>query len=85
MKLLVMGNERIAIPELLFHPSDMDAKTTQAGLVEMIVRSVEAAATGAAWNPHSDVDVEGAIRRQLYENVHLMGGSSQFPGLVDRL
>jgi len=60
---ITIGSERFIIPELLFNPSLHNIESES--IVEGIINVVES------------VDVD--IRRDLFRNIFLMGGSSQFP------
>ncbi|KAJ5070276.1 actin-7-related [Anaeramoeba ignava] len=64
-----IGNERLKCPEMLFNPSLNGIE--EKGIHEIIYESI------------SKCDVD--IRRFLYGNIILSGGSSQFPGFADRL
>ena len=64
-----VSNECIAVPELLFYPSDVGIE--QGGLGAAIVESVTACAE--------------YMHALLYEHIIVLGGSSQFPGLIERL
>lgn len=66
---LVLANERISIPELLFSPSNVGIQ--QMGLAEGIVHSVSS--TPSQMHPH------------LYSNIVLTGGNCLFPGFKQRL
>ncbi|CAN8064393.1 unnamed protein product [Agarophyton chilense] len=68
-QMLKMNNERIAIPEILFTPSDIGLH--QAGLAETIFQAVEAC-------PEH-------VRGDLYENIILTGGNCLFPNFRERL
>lgn len=68
-QVLVMNNERMSIPELLFTPSD--AGISQGGVAEMIHESVLAA-------PEE-------FRAELYANIVLVGGNCLFQNFADRL
>ena len=68
-QVLKLGNERIAVPEVLFNPSDIGIE--QAGLAECIVQSVEAC--------------QYEMRDALYGNIVLTGGTSLFPNMAARL
>eukprot|EP00736_Rhodelphis_marinus_P013264 Rmarinus@m.16278 len=68
-QVLVMNSERIAIPEVLFHPSDVGLG--QAGVAEAAVQAVEA--------------TPQALHSSLYGNVLLIGGSSAFEGYKGRI
>ena len=67
--ILKLGSERFSIPELFFHPRDVGLN--QPGLAEMVLKSLSKVPTGL-W----------AI---MLANVYVVGGSSLFPGYVDRL
>jgi hypothetical protein len=64
-----MNNERITIPELLFHPSDIGI--TQAGMPEMIQQSI-ASTMAEAHEP-------------LYSNILVFGGNALLPNFQQRL
>ena len=66
---LILANERISIPELLFSPSNIGIN--QMGLAEAIVHSISL--TPSEMHPH------------LYANILLTGGSSLFPGFKERV
>jgi actin-related protein 6 len=68
-QILVLNNERICIPELLFRPSNVGLP--QGGVAEIIVQAVEAA---------SDMH-----KADLYANIVLSGGNCQLPGFKARL
>jgi len=68
-QVLVMNNERIAIPELLFNPSDIGVQ--QAGIPEAIVQAVNA--------------VPEQYRAMLYENILLVGGNALFRNFKERI
>lgn len=68
-QVLALRNERIAIPEALFNPSDIGIN--QAGVAELIVQAV------SACNP--------AVHPALYDNVLLTGGNCLFEGFFDRV
>lgn len=68
-QILRMHNERLAVPEVLFTPSDIDLH--QAGVAELIVQAVEMCPR-AHW-------------ADLYANVLLSGGNCAFPGFRARL
>jgi actin-related protein 6 len=68
-QLLMMQNERVTVPELLFHPSDVGIN--QMGIPEMICDSVMAC-------PPS-------IRGLLMSSILVVGGSSKFPNFHKRL
>ncbi|XP_046582664.1 actin, cytoskeletal 4-like [Haliotis rubra] len=66
---ITIGNERFRAPECLFQPSFMGMEST--GIHEMVNSSVV----------NCDID----IRKDLYSNVVLSGGSTMYPGLADRM
>lgn len=66
---LRLTNERFAVPEILFHPSDIGIQ--QMGLSECIVSVIESCPT--LTQPH------------LYENIVLTGGCCEFPGMKERV
>lgn len=68
-ELIVLGRERHRCPEALFQPLLLGKETN--GIHEMVVDSMR----------KCEID----IRRNLYGNVILSGGSSMFPGLSERL
>lgn len=68
-QILVMNNERISVPELLFNPSDLGVM--QAGVAELIVQAVQSCPE--------------AHRADLYANVVLVGGNCCFPGFKERV
>lgn len=68
-EVVTVGAERFQAPELFFNPSAIGLDTIP--LDEHIVLSIKAC----------DVD----LRRDLYANVVLSGGSTMFPGLKERL
>lgn len=68
-QVLVMNNERIIVPELLFTPSDIGIN--QAGIGEAVFQSVE-----------SCVQEMHAL---LYSNILVIGGNTLFPNYVKRL
>lgn len=66
---LRLSNERITIPEILFHPSDIGIE--QMGIPEAIYHVVSL--TPIEMHPH------------LYSNIILTGGSVHFPGFSKRV
>lgn len=66
---LILSNERISIPELLFNPSNVGIN--QMGLAEAIVHSVSS--TPSEMHAH------------LYSNIVLTGGNCLFPGFKPRV
>jgi actin beta/gamma 1 len=68
-QVITIGNERFRCPESLFQPSFLGLETS--GIHETTFNSIM----------KCDVD----IRKDLYSNIVLSGGSSMFPGLADRM
>ncbi|MHA1592054.1 MAG: actin, cytoplasmic 2 [Candidatus Heimdallarchaeaceae archaeon] len=66
---LTIGAERFMAPELFFNPGAIGSEEN--ALDELIYRSIQ----------NCDVD----LRRDLYANIVLSGGSTMFPGLKERL
>jgi actin-related protein len=66
---VVIGAERFLAPEVFFNPGVIGMEATP--LDESIVDSIR----------KCDVD----LRRELYANIVLSGGSTMFPGLKERL
>ena len=64
-----LGNERFAVPELLFNPGDVGMN--QAGLADMVMQSLRAVPTGL-WSA-------------MLSNVYVVGGNANFQGFMDRL
>jgi len=69
-QVITIGNERIRCPEALFQPS-FYGYDGGTGLHECIYNSIM----------KSDSD----IRKQLYGNIVIAGGSTMFPGMAERL
>jgi actin len=68
-QIITIGNERFRCPEALFDPSLIGMEIP--GIHEMAFKSIN----------KCDID----IRRDLYNNIVLSGGSSMFEGLEERL
>ncbi|KAL2803225.1 actin family [Aspergillus granulosus] len=66
---LVLGNERFAVPEILFTPSDIGMKT--AGIPDLILQSLSVLPTG--------------LHPAFLANVLVVGGNSLLPGFMERL
>ncbi|CAG2247322.1 ACTB_G1 [Mytilus edulis] len=66
---ITIGNERFRCPEVLFQPSFTGMEAS--GIHEMLHNSITS----------TDID----IRRDLYNNIVLSGGSTMYPGIADRL
>ncbi|XP_074643022.1 actin-related protein 6-like [Tubulanus polymorphus] len=68
-QIIRLNNERFAIPELLFHPSDVGIQET--GIPEAIVESINATPT--------------EMRPHFYGDILLTGGNCLLPGFKDRI
>ncbi|KAJ8319028.1 hypothetical protein KUTeg_004119 [Tegillarca granosa] len=68
-QVITIGNERFRCPEALFQPSFTGME--QAGIHE------------SAYNSILKCDVD--IRKDLYANIVLSGGTTMFPGIADRM
>ncbi|KAG0343965.1 Actin- protein 6 [Podila humilis] len=68
-QVLTMNNERFAVPEILFNPSDIGMD--QAGIPEAIVDAIASC----------DEEIQG----MLYANVVLVGGNARMPGYKKRI
>lgn len=68
-QILRLANERFAVPEMLFHPSDIGIQ--EMGIPEAIVHSIQA--MPEEMQPH------------FYQNIVLTGGNALFSGFKDRL
>lgn len=66
---LVLGNERFTVPELLFNPSDIGMK--QAGIHDMILKSLSVLPAG--------------LHAAFLANVLVVGGNAALPGFMDKL
>lgn len=66
---LVLGNERFTVPELLFTPSDIGMQ--QAGIPDMILQSLSVLPPG--------------LHAAFMANVLVVGGNSCIPGFMERL
>ncbi|KAG2374697.1 hypothetical protein C9374_010441 [Naegleria lovaniensis] len=66
---ITVGVERFQCPEVLFHPNLIGIES--AGIHEMIFSSIQ--------------NCDCPIRKELYENVLLSGGSTMFNGIADRI
>ncbi|KAL2832402.1 actin family [Aspergillus cavernicola] len=66
---LVLGNERFTVPEILFTPSDIGMKS--AGIPDMILQSLSVLPTG--------------LHPAFLANILVVGGNSLLPGFMERL
>jgi len=64
-----MGSERFRAPECLFHPSYLGMESC--GIHEYVYKSIM----------RCDID----IRKDLYSNIVMSGGTTMFPGIADRM
>lgn len=67
--LVTVGNERFRCPEVLFRPSLIGKES--AGIHEQLNQTIT----------RCDID----IKKDLYSNIVLSGGTTMFPGIVERL
>merc|ERR1712099_126777 len=68
-QVITIGNERFRAPETMFQPSHLGLESV--GIHETAYNSIM----------HSDLD----IRKDLYANIVLSGGTTMFPGIADRM
>jgi len=68
-KTINLAAERFRCPEVLFHPELIGEEAP--GIHQLMVQSVG----------KCDID----LRRDLYQNVVLSGGTTMFPGIVERI
>ncbi|WEW59384.1 Actin- protein 6 [Emydomyces testavorans] len=68
-EILVLGNERFTVPEILFYPGDIGMK--QPGIPEAVMQSLSTLPTG--------------LHPAFLANVLVVGGNALIPGLVERL
>ncbi|KAK7121481.1 hypothetical protein R3I93_022541 [Phoxinus phoxinus] len=68
-QILRLTNERFAVPEMLFHPSDIGIQ--EMGIPEALVNSIN--------NMPED------MQSHFYKNIVLTGGNTLFPGFRDRV
>lgn len=69
-KVITIGNERFRCPEYLFRPLEMNGKELPS-IQELVFNSIQ----------ECDVDV----RRDLYQNIILSGGTTLYEGIGERL
>ncbi len=67
--MITIGNERFRCPEVLFNPSMIGMESL--GIHDTTFQSIK----------QCDVD----IRKDLYSNIVLSGGTTMFPGIADRM
>lgn len=70
-QVITIGNERFRCPEVLFNPAMVGMESRHGGIHETTYNSIM----------KCDVD----IRKDLYGNIVLSGGSTMFPGIADRM
>lgn len=68
-QVMVLGNERFTVPELLFSPTDVGLK--QSGIPETVMQSLDC--------------VPERYRNLLLANVVVVGGNVSIPGFLERL
>ncbi|XP_058045857.1 actin-related protein 6 isoform X2 [Ahaetulla prasina] len=68
-QILRLTNERFAVPEILFHPSDIGIQ--EMGIPEAIVYSIQ--------------NLPEEMQPHFFKNIVLTGGNSLFPGFRDRV
>merc|ERR1719228_1997071 len=68
-QVITIGNERFRAPETMFQPAHLGLESV--GIHETAYNSIM----------HSDLD----IRKDLYANIVLSGGTTMFPGIADRM
>ncbi len=68
--IITVGNERFSCPESLFNPLEMKVEGVPS-IQELVSNSIQ----------ECDVDV----RRDLYQNIILSGGSTLYEGIGERL
>ncbi|XP_071784134.1 actin, cytoplasmic-like [Asterias amurensis] len=68
-QVITIGSERFRCPEVLFQPSFVGMEST--GVHEAVFNSIQ----------KCDMD----IRRDLFSNLVMSGGSTMFPGMADRM
>jgi len=68
-QVITIGNERFRCPESLFQPSFIGRESS--GIHEMIYNSI--------------MKCDAGIRKDMYGNIVLSGGSTMFPGTADRI
>ncbi|KAL6480519.1 hypothetical protein MHYP_G00115520 [Metynnis hypsauchen] len=68
-QILRLNNERFAVPEMLFHPSDIGIQ--EMGIPEALVNSIN--------------KMPEEMQPHFYKNIVLTGGNTLFPGFRDRV
>ncbi|XP_018515650.1 LOW QUALITY PROTEIN: actin-related protein 6 [Lates calcarifer] len=68
-QILRLANERFAVPEMLFHPSDIGIQ--EMGIPEAIVHSIQS--------------LPDEMQPHFYQSIVLTGGNTLFPGFRERL
>ncbi|CAF2921099.1 unnamed protein product [Rotaria sp. Silwood2] len=68
-QIITIGNERFRCPEALFAPATVGREDS--GIAEMVYNTIM----------KCDID----IRKELYANTILSGGTTMFPGIADRM
>ena len=65
----MLNNERITVPEILFHPSD--AGISQVGLADAVLESI--------------LSADPLLHASLFANILVTGGCAAMPGFRERL
>jgi len=87
-QIMTMNNERITVPELLFHPSDIGLN--QAGIAETVVQAVEGDQLQQQQVPsnghqqNSGLVTDDEEKQLMYDSVVLVGGNTQFKNFKQR-
>ena len=66
---MTLGNERFAVPEIVFRPSDIGSK--QPGLADCVLQSLAV--------------LPQLVQATMLSNVLVVGGNAKIPGFVDRV
>ena len=66
---MTLGNERFAVPEIVFRPSDIGSK--QPGLADCVLQSLAV--------------LPQLVQATMLSNVLVVGGNAKMPGFVDRV
>lgn len=69
-QVITIGSERFRCPEYLFKPLEMNGQELEA-IHELTYNSIQ------------DCDID--VRKDLYSNIILSGGTTMFPGIAERL
>ncbi|KAG1673013.1 hypothetical protein FOA52_005943 [Chlamydomonas sp. UWO 241] len=81
-QVITVGNERFRCPEVLFNPSMIGLE--QVGIHDTTFNSImKVGIHDTVLNSIKQCDVD--IRKDLYNNIVLSGGTTMFPGIADRM